>query len=71
MAIDFDAALTAGYEMENDLNELITLLRIYKEGKVFVPLIGDILFNPAQKTILEDRYSQLKSQLQTNYGQLP
>ena len=71
MAIDIDAAINTAYSMENDISEMVLILRIFQDGKVNVKEIGDINFSAGQKQTLEDKYNTLKTNLQTLYSQLP
>lgn len=71
MAFDIDIALATGYKLENDLNELQSILRTYKDAKVSVRELGDIPFTPAQLSLLKNRYLALKANLQANFVLLP
>ncbi len=71
MAFDIDVALATGYKLENDLNELQSILRVYKDAKVSVRELGDIPFTSAQLSLLKNRYLALKANLQANFVLLP
>ena len=71
MALDIDAAIDTAYALESNISEMVSILRVYKEGKISIQEIGDVEFSTAQKQILADKYVTLKSNLQTLYSQLP
>ncbi len=71
MALDTKEVLKKSYEIERDLNELISVLRVYKDGKANIPHVGDVKFSPAQNAVLKNRFAALKTSIQTKLESLP
>ena len=71
MAVDFDAALATGYAVSEKVDELMSLIRLAKEGKVDGGRLGGINLTTAQKQTLVSDYTTVKSALQAEYQKLP
>lgn len=71
MALNVKKALEAAYQIEQNIGELVELLRISGKGKVNVEHVGDIHFTPDQKNALEGKYNTLKTGIQNLASQLP
>lgn len=71
MAIDLEATLETILSICRKANEMQRVVQAAVTDKVMVPGLGDINFTSAQRTTLVTKYTTLKSELATLYGDLP
>ena len=71
MAIDYKVLQETKDALQEKVSELGDLIRVGREGKVKVDLVGDINFTAAQKTGLVTKYNIIKSDMATIFGELP
>lgn len=71
MAIDYKVMQVSVDAIDEKVRELKDLVRVGREGKVAVDLVGDIDFTTAQKTALETRYDEIKSEMAILLSDLP
>ena len=69
MAIDYKALQVKVDALQEKLSELRDLIRVGRDGKVYVDLVGDINFTTAQKTALITKYNEIKAEMAA--GNLP
>ena len=69
--IDFEQLLVILNDLQTNVNVMLRLAITAKEGKIVVPIIGEIPFTADQKQMLIQQYLSLKVELQVLYQQLP